>query len=192
MLQISNANPEHRSQAIQAEAELLVDNDLPGEALQVYVRALGDKYNSELLYARALLAEEIGRLDILEQDLRRIVKREPDNAQALNALGYTLADRTDRYDEAYGLIKRALLLNPHNFYILDSMGWVLYRLGRLQESEYYLRRSIAIKFDPVAAAHLAEVLWKQGMRDEARSILDRAMRLYPDDETVQDTRARLQ
>lgn len=192
LLQIYNENPAHRNQAIQAEAELLVNSNLQEEALQVYDRAIGNGYNSELLYARALLAEEIDRLDLLESDLRKIVEREPDNAQALNALGYTLADKTNRYDEAYGLIKRALLLSPHNFYILDSMGWVLYRLGRLEESEHYLRRSIDIKFDPVAAAHLAEVLWQQGKRREGQKILNRAGRLYPDDETVQNTYQRLQ
>lgn len=192
LLQIYNESPAHRNQAIQAEAELLVNGNRQEEALQVYDRAIGDGYNSELLYARALLAEKSDRLDLLESDLRKIVEREPDNAQALNALGYTLADKTNRYDEAYGLIKRALLLNPHNFYIIDSMGWVLYRLGRLEESAYYLRRSLDIKFDPVAAAHLAEVLWAQGKRREAQKFLNKAGRLFPDDETVQDTRTRLQ
>ncbi len=192
LAEIATDDPEQRNQVVQAEAELLLELEMPEAAMQIYDHAIGDNYDSELLYGRALLAERIKRLDVLEQDLSRIIAREPNNAQALNALGYTLADLTDRYDEAYGLIKRALLLNPESFYILDSMGWVLYRLGRLAESEDYLRRSIRIKFDPVAAAHLVEVLWNNGSRREARKILGKARRLHPGNATVESIRARLQ
>ena len=192
LAEIASADPEQRNQVIQAEAELLLELEMPEEAMRIYDRAIGDSYNSDLLYGRALLAERMRRLDVLEQDLERIITREPNNAQALNALGYTLADLTDRYDQAYGLIKRALLLSPENFYILDSMGWILYRLGRLAESEDYLRRSIRIKFDPVAAAHLVEVLWNKGNRREARKILSKARRLHPGNATVESVRTRLQ
>jgi tetratricopeptide (TPR) repeat protein len=138
-----------------------------------------------------MLAEKIGQLDVLEEDLRAILEREPENAQALNALGYTLADHTDRYEEAHELIERALALNPDDFYILDSMGWVLYRLGRLGEAIEYLKRAREIKDDPEVAAHLGEVLWVMGDKDAARDIWDSALKDTPDDQRLLDVIERL-
>ncbi len=124
------------------------------------------------------------KLDILEQDLRRIIAKDPEHSQALNALGYTLADRTDRYQEAYELIERALELNPDDFYILDSMGWVLYRLGRHEEAVRYLRRAMAIRPDSEVAAHLGEVLWVMGEKQAAKEIWDTALKTTPDDKRL--------
>ena len=109
--------------------------------MAVYDKAIGDKYDPDLLYSRAMLAEKMGRMDWLERDLKKVIEQDPENADVLNALGYTLADRTNRYQEAHDYIKRALDLSPDNFYILDSMGWVLYRLGRLEESIEYLKKA---------------------------------------------------
>ena len=106
-------------------------------------------------------------LDVLERDMRAIIAREPDNADALNALGYTLADRTDRLEEAYALIKRAIELKPDDHYIIDSLGWVLHRLGRHREALVQLRRAMSINPDPEIAAHLGEVLWVLGNKVEA-------------------------
>jgi tetratricopeptide (TPR) repeat protein len=145
--------PQQELRIARIEGEILTEAGHYQEAMKVYDQALGDRYDSELLYTRAMLAEKMGRLTILERDLRRILEREPDNVQTLNALGYTLADRTDRHQEAYTLIKRALELSPNDFYILDSMGWVLYRLGRLQEAVQYLRKAQRIRNDPEVAAH---------------------------------------
>jgi tetratricopeptide (TPR) repeat protein len=147
--------------------------------MEVYNAALENGYNSELLYSRAMLAEKMGQLQLLETDLRAILEQEPDNAQALNALGYTLADRTARYDEAYHLIRRALELSPEDFYILDSMGWVLYRLGRLDEAIDFLQRARAIRDDAEVAAHLAEVLWVKGEKDAARDVWESAVKTTP-------------
>ena len=170
-----------------AEGELLARTGRYEEAMAVYDASLEDlPGNSDLLYARGMLAEQMGRLDILERDMREIIAREPDNADALNALGYTLADRTDRYEEAYALIKRALELKPDNHYIVDSMGWVLHRLGRHREALVQLRRAMSIRPDPEIAAHLGEVLWVLGEKAEARKVWDAALEETPDDEYLLD------
>jgi tetratricopeptide (TPR) repeat protein len=177
---------EQESLLIQAEGELLIEEKRYGDAIAVYNTALLDNYDADLLYARAMLAEKMDRLDILEQDLRAILERDPKNAQALNALGYTLADRTERYDEAHELIKRALEISPNDFYILDSMGWILYRLGRLEESIKYLNMALDERRDPEIAAHLGEVLWVIGDRDAAKEIWETALQETPEDNRLLD------
>ena len=171
-----------------AEGGLLLRADLPDEAMTVLDAAL-DTYPEEpdLLYARALVAERIDRLDILERDLRAIIARDPNHAEALNALGYTLADRTERYEEALELVERALSLEPDQYHIVDSMGWVLYRLGRHEEAAEHLRRSYEGQPDPVVAAHLGEVLWALGLREEARAIWNSALEDAPDNEVLLET-----
>ena len=171
---------------VQAEGDLLIQAGRYEEAIGVYTEALDDGYNPDLLYARAMAAEKTGRLDLLEQDLRSILEREPDHAQALNALGYTLADATDRHAEAYELIKKALELRPNDFYILDSMGWVLYRLGRLDEAIDYLRKALNIRQDPEIAAHLGEVLWVRGEREQAKEVWETALQQTPEDTRLLD------
>ena len=171
---------------VQAEGELLTQAELYEEAIEVYTRALGDQYDADLLYSRAMAAEKIGRLDLVETDLRTILEHEPDHAQALNALGYTLADATDRHAEAYELINRALELRPSDFYILDSMGWVLYRLGRLDEAVEYLRKALNKRQDPEIAAHLGEVLWVRGEREQAKEVWEAALEQTPEDTRLLD------
>jgi tetratricopeptide (TPR) repeat protein len=171
---------------VQAQAELMVEQKRLVEAMQIYDAALLNNYNSELLYSRAMLAEKMDRLDVLEADLRQILEREPDNAHALNALGYTLADRTDRFEEAEQLIDRALELRPGDHFILDSKGWVLYRLGKLDEAIQYLRRALELIPDAEIAAHLGEVLWVKGDRKEAMQIWDTALKAAPDNTHLQD------
>ena len=171
---------------VQAEGDLLIQAGRYEEAIAVYTEALEDGYNPDLLYARAMAAEKTGRLDLLEKDLRSILEREPDHAQALNALGYTLADATDRHAEAYDLIRKALELRPNDFYILDSMGWVLYRLGRLDEAIDYLRKALNIRQDPEIAAHLGEVLWVRGEREQAKEVWETALQQTPEDTRLLD------
>ena len=171
-----------------AESGLLLRADRPGEALTVLDAALATyPRQDDLLYARAMVAERLDRLDILERDLRAIIARDPDHAEALNALGYTLADRTDRYREALDLVERALDLEPDRSHIIDSMGWVLYRLGRHEEAAEHLRRSYEITPDPVVAAHLGEVLWVLGRREEAREVWDSALDDAPNNEVLLET-----
>lgn len=191
-LQVLRADePGQQRRLYQVEAELLQEAKLRVEAMTVLDVALehfpGD---FDLLYSRALLAERMDRLDLTEHDLRRILAAEPNHVDALNALGYTLADRTDRYREAYGYIRRALELHPDNNAILDSMGWVLYRLGNYEESIHYLRRSLALKDDREVAAHLGEVLWVSGNHEEAVLVWRRALEAFPDDELLRATMQR--
>ena len=137
--------------------------------------------NSDLLYARALVAERLGRIDLLEADIRTILKTEPDNAHALNALGFTLADQTTRYEEAYGYIKRAIEIMPDDAAIIDSWGWVHYRLGDYDKAIDLLRKALSRFDDPEIAAHLGEVLWASGKQQEAREIWQKALKKSPDD-----------
>jgi len=158
------------------EAEMLRDNGAEDQAMAVYDEALkANPDDPDLRYARAMAAAGMGRIDLLESDLRYIIARHPDHADALNALGYTLADRTDRLQEARQLIEKALALKPEEPAIQDSMGWVLYRMGDPAAAEPYLRDALDSVFDPEIAAHLGEVLWAQGRKDEARKVWDRAL-----------------
>ncbi len=136
--------------------------------------------DTALRYARALIAERLDKLDLAEQDLRAIIEREPSNAQALNALGYTLADRTDRYDEALDYIQRALAVEPEDAAIIDSMGWVQYRMGNLEKARDYLRKALNLVNDPEIAAHLGEVLWKLGDRQAAIEVWESHMKQFPE------------
>ncbi|MGF1525665.1 MAG: tetratricopeptide repeat protein [Candidatus Competibacterales bacterium] len=122
------------------------------------------------------------RLYWLVRDLRTILELDPDNGHALNALGYTLTDRTDRHQEALGYIERAYALLPNDAAVVDSMGWVHYRLGNLDKALTYLRRAYDLDPDPEIGAHLSEVLWYLGKRDEARTLWQRAVEASPDSE----------
>ncbi len=188
---IAPATPEQKTRLVRVEGELLIQEGKYAEAMRVYDRALAGGFDSELLYSRAMLAEKMGRLDLLERDLKQIIEREPNNSQALNALGYSLADRTTRYQEAYALIKRAFELSPNDYYILDSMGWVLYRMGRLDEAESYLRRALKLRNDPEVAAHLGEVLWFRGDRNGARTVWKDGLEAAPGDRKILDAMQRL-
>jgi tetratricopeptide (TPR) repeat protein len=127
----------------------------------------------------------------MEKDLRSIIKREPENAMALNALGYTLSDRTTRYAEAKDLIEKAHRLNPDDPAVLDSLGWVNYRLGNLDEAERLLRQALARFPDHEVAAHLGEVLWAKGEQSEAREIWGKALEQQPDSPILRSTVLRL-
>jgi tetratricopeptide (TPR) repeat protein len=146
--------------------------------------------NTRLLYARALVAVELGKIDFAEETLRAVIRNEPDNAAALNALGYTLADLTDRLDEADELIQAAYAIQPEEASIIDSMGWIAYRQGRLEEAERFLRDALSRDRNPEIAAHLGEVLWASGRQDEARSIWKEALDQSGGNKALLDTMAR--
>ncbi len=188
---IQTQNDQEKNILIQAEAEMLTEIEHYQEAMAIYDKALQQKYDPDLLYSRAMLAEKMDRLDILERDLRAILEKDPKNSQALNALGYTLADRTDRYEEAYEFIKRALEISPNDYYVLDSMGWVLYRQGRLDEAIEFLKKALAERNDPEIAAHLGEVLWVKGDKKTAQEIWDTALKAAPDDDRLRNVINRL-
>ncbi len=174
--QLRDQYPEGAATLYLIEGELLREQDLTQQAVDVYTDGLLAKPDDpDLLYARAMLAVAMDRVDLLEQDLRRILTADPDHVDALNALGYTLADRTERFDEAQSLIERALQLRPDEPAILDSMGWLLFRKGDAQSAEPYLRQALEGVFDAEIAAHLGEVLWMLDKKDEARQIWNRAL-----------------
>jgi tetratricopeptide (TPR) repeat protein len=165
-----------------AKGELLRVARRYEDAMEVFNTALEIvPGNSDLLYARALVAERLGRIDQLEADLKIILKTEPDNAHALNALGFTLADQTDRYEEAYGYLKRAIEIMPEDPAIIDSLGWVYYRMGNYDEAIRLLRTALSRFDDAEIAAHLGEVLWVTGNQQEARGIWQKALQKSPDD-----------
>ncbi|MCW9088144.1 MAG: tetratricopeptide repeat protein [Gammaproteobacteria bacterium] len=187
--QLSLETESEHTQRYIAEAELLADAERHEEAMAVYNEALeSSSEKTTLLYARALTAEKFGRIDLLERDLKQILNIDPNNVQALNALGYTLADRTERYAEAMRYIEQAYALQPEDAAILDSMGWGLYRLGRHQEALEYLRRAAEqLPRDAEVAAHLGEVLWVTGQQQKARQIWERALEVAPEHKVLNET-----
>ena len=138
-----------------------------------------------LLYFRAMSGQKYDRLDILERDLKQVLTLDPGNADAMNALGYTLADQTDRYDEAYVLIEKALRLKPEEPAFIDSMGWVLYRLNRYEEAIDYLEQAFERFPNDEVAAHLGEVLWQSGKTRRAKRVWKEALSETPDSTFLQ-------
>lgn len=188
LLELPLTEPNEQIQRYLAEGELLASVERHEEAMELYEEALVLFIdNPQLLYARALTAEKLDRLDILERDLKRILQNDPDNTQALNALGYSLTDRTNRHQEALGYIERAHQQNPDDPAILDSMGWVLYHLGRLEEAQQYLERAAAMLDDGEIAAHLGEVLWVRGQKEEAKRVWNEALKFAPEHKVLQQT-----
>jgi len=185
--------PELRDRIYAAEGQLLYEARDNRAALEVYNHGLDKLPESmELRYGRSMAYERLGRLDAAEADLRRVLDNSPDSARALNALGYLLANHSQRYDEALGYIQRALDSDPANPAILDSMGWVQYRLGHLDKAQDYLERAHQNFPDPEVAAHLGEVLWQQGERDAARRIWQDALADNPDHPVLRETVARFE
>ncbi|MEN8132151.1 MAG: tetratricopeptide repeat protein [Pseudomonadota bacterium] len=174
-----------------AEGQLLREASLYHAGMQIYNRALTEHpSNGDLLYARALMAEKIDRIDLLEADLRAILVQDPDNATALNALGYTLADRNERIQEAFQYIERALEVRPDDPTVMDSMGWVHFRMGNYTLAEQYLRQAFQLLKDAEITGHLSEIIWEQGKKSEARDILRRALERDPKHEYLQKLQQR--
>jgi tetratricopeptide (TPR) repeat protein len=160
-----------RVKAYLAQGEILASKKRYAEGLEMYSRALQQKPDdADLLYARALMAEKVDRIDITEADLLKLLSAQPENANALNALGYTLADRTERLEEARDYIKRAAELVPDDPAILDSLGWVSYRLGNMQDALKWLSMAFERLEDAEIAAHYGEVLWVNNQKDEAEKV----------------------
>lgn len=182
---IEPENDVQRVQLIQAEADVLREaKDYTGvyQLLDEALKAHPD--HVDLLYDHAMAAEKVNKLDVLEADLRKVIKLKPGYAQAYNALGYTLAEKTNRLDEAGQLLDKALALAPEDAFILDSVGWLNYRKGNLDKAREYLERAWRIRQDPEIAAHLGEVLWVKGNRDEASRLWDTALQSHPENEAL--------
>jgi len=185
---ITPRDTQQNVQLIQAEAQLLREASAYQEAFDLLTQAL-EKFPDypDLLYDHAMAAEKVNRIDVLETDLRRLISLRPDHAHAHNALGYTFADRNERLDEAREHIETALKLAPEDPFIMDSMGWVLYRQGEIPQALDYLKRAHALRPDPEIAAHLGEVLWINGQRNEARAVWNEGLKAHPANEVLQNT-----
>lgn len=184
------AYPSAAEQLFLLEADSL--RDWSGESLKAYDRGLTAFPQSfSLLYGRAMVHESEGQLGAMEDDLRSILAQDPDHTATLNALGYTLTNHTQRYEEAADLIERALALSPRDPAILDSLGWVYYKLGQYSESEALLREAHTAFPDPEVAAHLGEVLWVQGRQIEARDVWRDGLSRVPDHPIILEAVERL-
>ncbi len=173
------------------EAELLTKDRHYAEAFDLLSQALQEMPGqTDLLYARALVAEELKREDVLEADLRAILEKKPDDSNALNALGFALADRSERLDEAKRYIAKALQLKPDEPAILDSYGWVSYRMGDNVTALEYLRRAYDLLQDPEIGSHLGEVLWESGKQDDAKAIWKALLRKNPDNDDIKKVMSR--
>lgn len=187
-----DASEEQRVQVLVTEAHLLREANQLSEAYELLDGALARQPDQpELLYDHALTAEKLERYDVLEASLRKLIRLKPDHAHAYNALGYSFADRNLHLPEARKLIERALELMPEDYYIVDSMGWVLYRMGDLKGALEHLQRAYAGRPDAEIGAHLGEVLWKLGRHDEAGRVWDEALKQFPENETLRKTLKRL-
>ena len=192
MLRQDLESSEQRIRLYLTETLVLEELEEFEQAMHLLTRALDDyPGNTDILYSRAMLSEKIDRVDWMERDLRQILELDPSNVAALNALGYTLADRTDRYAEALVYIQKALKAQPDDPAILDSMGWVQYRLGNFDEAEYYLRKAHALIEDDEIASHLSELMWVQGNQQEALEILNQALEKFPDSKHLQGLKKRI-
>lgn len=179
------ADQKQRLQTQLLEGDLLREAERLPEAKEFYTSILKTvPEETSIRYARALVAEKLGELDLLESDLQKILEIEPKNAQVLNALGYTLADRTDRFSEALGYIKTALELEPDDAAVMDSMGWVQYRLGNYKQALEHLSRANEQAKDPEIAAHLGEVMWVSGRKTAAIQVWEGSLKDNPGNELL--------
>ena len=177
--------PETRIQLVLAEAQLLRDLKAHADAYELLTAAIAkDPDTADLLYDRAMVAEKINKLDSMEADLRRVIELRPEHAHAYNALGYTFAERNHRLDEAYELVQKALKFAPNDVFIQDSLGWVQFRLGQTDEALRTLKKAYQARRDPEIAAHLGEILWAKGERDEALNVWKGALIENPDNEAL--------
>ena len=184
--------PKQKLRLLLVQAELYSQQKQYEKAFDLLTEALVDSPDQkELLYTRALLAERVDKPDIVEADLKKILAMDPDNVEALNALGYTLLNKPERLAEAEKYLQQALRLNPDAAVIIDSYGWLQFKLGNTGKALDYLQRAYEKQQENEIAAHLAEVLWALGRKDEARELFDKAIKDAPDDEYLLDFQRRI-
>lgn len=185
---IDDLTTEQQIIVIQSQANILAKAKRDQEAFDLLDKAVKNMPNtSELIYDYALAAERIKKFDLMEAELRKSIAVKPDFAAAYNALGYSFADRNIRLNEAIKLIEKALSFSPNDHYMLDSLGWAHYRKGNLDKALQYLQQAYNTSQDPEIAAHLGEVLWKKGKRDEATKVWNDALRADPNNEVLINT-----
>ena len=186
--EVNDLNPEQQMMVIQTEASLLSQAKRNQESFDLLQKASENNPSAiGIMYDYAMAAERMNKLDVMEAQLRKVIQLKPDYAAAYNALGYSFADRNIQLDEAKTLIETAVKLQPNDHYMLDSLGWVHYRLGNLALAVDYLKQAYQIQADPEIAAHLGEVLWKQGQEEEAKKVWANALKAFPDNDTLVST-----
>jgi tetratricopeptide (TPR) repeat protein len=192
MRTLRQKNPQLASQLYIIEGQALTDADLHMQAYSLYETALESSPDDlDLLYSYSLAAEKLDKLDVAETNLRRILAIEPDNVRALNAFGYTLADRTDRHQEALQYISRAYAKEPDDPAIIDSMGWVHFRMGDLDKAREYLQRAWDLSSDSEIGAHFGEVLWMRGEHAAAKEVWNTSRKATPDNPVLLEVINRL-
>lgn len=192
LAEVKPTEPARQAQLMAADAQLLRQaNQLPEAYAVMETAAQRFPKNPDLLYDFALLAEKMGKVDVMETQLREVMAQAPDNHHAYNALGYSLAERNVRLQEAYGLIAKALEMAPDDPFIMDSMGWIHYRMGNLNEAEKFLRRAYGMRKDAEIGIHLGEVLWQKGDKSAAQALWRDARAKDPQNEALRETLARL-
>ena len=191
--QVPERRPEDERAKLVAESQVLREVKRWGEAHAVLVSA-SERFpaDADLLYEQAMMAEKLSRIDEMERVLRKVIELKPEHQHAYNALGYSLADRSQRLPEARGLIQKALELAPGDPFITDSLGWVEFRMGNRDEALRLLRKAYAARPDPEIAAHFGEVLWATGAHDEARRVWREGRDRDAVNEVLRETLSRLQ
>ena len=168
--------PNKRSELLLIESEILSRDQKYQQAFDVLSSALlKDPENADILYARALIAEKLGNIKALEEDLKYILEKKPNDATALNALGYTLVDKTTRYQEAKLYIERALAIKPNEAVFIDSYGWLFFKLGQYEVAKKHLEKAYSMQPQAEIAGHLVEVLVALGENDDAKKLLKNAL-----------------
>ena len=183
VLRMENKYPEQRLRILTTKAEFLNQQGDYQQAFDVLSAVLKEgPDNRDVLYARALVAEKMDRIDLLEEDLLSILRKNPDDVGALNAMGYTLTDKTERYDEAEKYLKRAIELQPNEAVVIDSYGWLLFKKGQAEQALVYLQQAYEKQAENEIAAHLIEALWSVGSKKEAKELFDSIYKKSPEDE----------
>jgi len=178
-------NPERADQLTMIEGQAFVEQGMQDQVFELLDNAIAANAESvDLLYFRAMTGQKFERMDILERDLKQIIDLNPDNADAMNALGYTLTDQTDRHEEALVLIEKALAIKPDEAAFIDSLGWVHYRLKNFEEAVLHLRRALSLFPNDEVAAHLGEALWALGNTVEAQKVWQEALKQTPESEIL--------
>ncbi|MEY3189950.1 MAG: hypothetical protein RIS10_67 [Pseudomonadota bacterium] len=184
--------PKQKLRLVLVQADLYNQQKKYEEALAILTNGLIDfPDQKELLYTRALIAERINKFDMAEIDLKKILEIDPNNVEALNALGYTLLNNPSRYSEAEKFLRKALALEPNEAVIIDSYGWLQFKLGNFEAALKYLQQAYEKQPENEIAAHLAEVLWVLDRKDEAKKIFNKAIKGSLDDEYLQDFQRRI-
>ena len=183
--EVDDLTPEQQIVVIQNEANLLSQAKRNQESFEMLDKAATTwPASAEITYDHAMAAERVGKYDVMETQLRKLIKGKPEFAAAYNALGYSFADRNVKLPEAQSLLETAVKLAPDDHYMLDSLGWVHYRLGNLDKAAEFLKKAYAVQADPEIAAHLGEVLWKQGKLEEAKKLWASALKDFPENDVL--------